>query len=78
MSRLSRRPPFCPFWLGRICVSITRWRPAPTVPFFTHAHHEDQPMDSMGDHLVGAFIGVSTFLSCTEDASTSFGGLVYG
>jgi hypothetical protein len=35
-------------------------------------------MDSMGDHLVGAFIGVSTFLSCTEDASTSFGGLVYG
>jgi hypothetical protein len=35
-------------------------------------------MNSMGDHLVGAFIGVSTFHSCTEDASTSFGGLVYG
>jgi hypothetical protein len=35
-------------------------------------------MDSMGDHLDGAFIGVSTFHSCTEDASTSFGDLVYG
>jgi hypothetical protein len=32
----------------------------------------------MGDHPVGAFIGVSTFHSCTEDASTSFAGLVYG
>lgn len=32
----------------------------------------------MGDHLVAAFTGVSTFHSCTEDASTSFAVLVYG